>query len=98
MNVPVPLSKLENKDEEVYYIRYRPNKVYYYLLILLFFIFICTLLGYIYTKEHDIGWLYINFLIGLAVMFLSCPYIVQLYVTCEKKKEGVGRIESDIEF
>ena len=98
MNVSIPLSKLENKDDEIYYIRYRPNKFYYYLLTFLFFIFICTLLGYIFTKEHDIGWLYINFLIGLAVMMLLCPHIVQLYITCVKKKEGVGRIESDIEF
>lgn len=98
MIVEVPLSQLENKDEEVYYIRYKPSKCYYYFLTFLIFIFICTLLGYILTKNHDIGWLYVNFLIGLGVMILLCPHIVQLYISCVKKKEGKGRIEADIEF
>ncbi len=98
MKVSIPLSKLEDKNNEVYYIRYTPNKFYYYLLSFLFFIFICTLLGYIFTKNHDIGWLYINFLFGLGIMILLCPHIIQLYISCVKKQQINTDNEGDINF
>ena len=82
----VPLSELENKDEKVYYIKFRHSKYFKCLIIILLFIFICTLIGYFYTNRHDVGWLYINFIIGLCILILLCPHLMQMYVTCNEKK------------
>ena len=98
MITDIPLSELENKDERVYYIKFRYFKYFRCLIIILIFIFICTLLGYIYTKRHDVAWLYINFLVGLAILLLMTPHILGLYVTCNEKKQVNQRIEADIEF
>ena len=57
-----------------------------YFSIILLFIFICTLIGYFYTNRHDVGWLYINFIIGLCILILLCPHLMQMYVTCNEKK------------
>ena len=98
MITDIPLSELENKDEKVFYIKFRYFRYFRCLLILLTFIFLCTLLGYIYTKKHDVAWLYINFLVGLFILILMIPHILSIYVTCNERKKVDHRIEADIEF
>ena len=92
----IPLSELENKDEKVYYIKFINIKYIKCTLGIFIFLFICTLIGYFVTGKHDVAWLYINFLFGLAILILIFPHVMSMYVTCNEKKNNTQNYHEEV--